>query len=257
VEGRRPTPAELDARLYGLRSIGWPGELAFDLDPTPTGGGSPRVLEIACGTGRLTLQLAAAGRIVTGIDTSAAVLDVARSHAAGGNPRLVEADMRTFDPGEPFDAVIVPAHAFQFMTTPDDQAAALERFRAHLAPGGRLAIHVDHDSIASLGGMDGSERRGRPIEEPGSGRRFRGAFAWTYDHAWQNATLRMAWEELDRDDRVVDRWDLDPMTLHVAPAAEMEHALRRAGFGQTWVAGDFFGGPLRADSGDMVWAAVR
>lgn len=169
-QGRRPTPAELDARLYGPRSIGWPGELEFYLGLAATAAGSPRVLEIACGTGRLTLPLAATGREVAGIDTSAETLAIARSHARGDNPRLVEADMRAFDLGMAFDAAIVPGHAFQFMTTPDDQAAALERFRAHLEPGGRLAIHVDHDSIDSLVRMDGSERRGRPIEEPGTGR---------------------------------------------------------------------------------------
>ncbi len=254
----RPSPEELDAELYDLRPIGWPGELAFYLDAARAAGPRAAVLEVACGTGRVLLELARAGFSVTGVDRSPAALAIARSKLADGlQASLVEGDMRSFDAGGPFDLAIVPAHSFQFMATADDQDRALRRIRDHLRPGGRLVLHVDHDSLASLGAMDGSERLGRPIVQPRGGRRFRPRYAWTYDHAWQNATLRMGWDELDADDSVVGHWELQPMVLHVPSAVELEHALRGAGFEDPEVAGAFDRSPFTAESGDMIWTARR
>jgi SAM-dependent methyltransferase len=253
LEPAQMDPAHLDARLYDLRSIGWPGELEFYRELAVGG----RVLEIAAGTGRVSLALADAGVEVVGVDVSEAMLEVARSRSQDAtNPRWVVGDMRTFDLGEVFDAAIVPAHSFQFMLTPDDQVAALERIRSHLVPSGRLAIHLDHDPPAGLAAMDGTERTGRPITDPSTGRHYRPVFTWRYDHARQDATLDWAWSERDAEDREIACHALRPMVLHVPTANEIEHALRRAGFGELAVTGDFVGSPLRHESPDMVWTAT-
>jgi len=249
----RTDPAWLDARLYDVRSIGWPGEVEFYRALAP--GGS--VLDVAAGTGRISFALAEAGIDVVGVDLSAAMLEVARSKSQDGrNPRWVAGDMRTFSLDRRFDAAIVAAHSFQFMLTADDQVAALDRIRAHLHAGGRLAIHVDHDSPASLAEMDGTPRIGRPITDPSTGNRYRAAFAWRYDHARQDATLDWAWSERDDEDREIARHELAPMVLHVPSANEIEHALRRAGFRGLRVWGDFAGTPLVHDSPDMIWTAT-
>src|SRR5919202_2393911 len=80
-----------------------------------TGG---RVLEAACGTGRVLVPLALAGFSVVGLDVSAEMLSLARAKLAGaedgarGRSRLVEADMRSFDLGEQFDLAVVAAKSF-------------------------------------------------------------------------------------------------------------------------------------------------
>jgi 2-polyprenyl-3-methyl-5-hydroxy-6-metoxy-1,4-benzoquinol methylase len=75
----RPTPADLDAQLYDLRPIGWPGELEFYRTLSASAGLAARVIEIACGTGRVAHPPADKGFAVIGIDVSAAMLSVARS----------------------------------------------------------------------------------------------------------------------------------------------------------------------------------
>ena len=57
------------------------------------------VLELACGTGRLTLPLARDGHEVLGLGASRAMLDAARRKAAGLPVRFVLGDMRDFDLG--------------------------------------------------------------------------------------------------------------------------------------------------------------
>src|SRR5690242_5009291 len=79
--------------LYSTR-----GDVALYLDEAARAGEPGTVLEIGCGTGRLTLPLARAGHVVTGVDLSPAMLARARSKLAAEPPEvrarvtLLEAD---------------------------------------------------------------------------------------------------------------------------------------------------------------------
>jgi ubiquinone/menaquinone biosynthesis C-methylase UbiE len=60
------------------------------------------VLEIACGTGRVSIPIARLGLAVTGLDIVPGMLARARSKSAGLPMRWVEGDARSFDLGERF-----------------------------------------------------------------------------------------------------------------------------------------------------------
>src|SRR4051794_12873330 len=100
-----------DALLYELENTDDP---AFDLafwSELISAVRPRRVLELACGTGRLTLPLARLGVAdeIVGLDSSAAFLEHARSRVDGtGRVRFVEGDMRDPQLDGPFDLVIVP-----------------------------------------------------------------------------------------------------------------------------------------------------
>jgi hypothetical protein len=219
-----PTPEELYARLYDATPLSWPGEIERYLElareaPEPT------VLEIASGTGRVALQLAREGLAVVGVDSSPEMVAVARERASG-----------------------LPNARFQ--------VAALANFGRHLGPGGRLVLHLDHDSLESLLAMDGSERPGKVRVDPLTSVQHRPFYAWTYDSARGDATLRMGWDELGDDGSPVRRRVLAPMVLHVPSATEMEHAIARAGLSPVACWGDFSGAPFEARSDDMIWVAA-
>ena len=72
------------------------------------------VLEIGCGTGRVSLPIAAAGIDVVGVDFSTAMLEKAREQATktkghGGAVEFVQGDMRTLALDRHFPLVIIPA----------------------------------------------------------------------------------------------------------------------------------------------------
>jgi SAM-dependent methyltransferase len=103
-------------------------------------GGS--VLEIACGTGRVTIPIAKLGFPVTGLDIVPGMLAQARSKSLGLPVRWVEADARTFDLGEQFRLIFLTGNAFQAFVTNAEQAALLQRVRAHLGDEGLFAFET-------------------------------------------------------------------------------------------------------------------
>jgi SAM-dependent methyltransferase len=100
--------------------------------------GAERVLDVGCGSGRLTVALALAGAAVTGFDTSASALADARKRAddAGVSLTLVETDMNEPLPfaDRSFDAVT----SRLALMVADDPVATLRELARALEPGGRI-----------------------------------------------------------------------------------------------------------------------
>jgi len=254
---------ELYAQTYDAAVPDWPGEIDFyrTLAAEATANGQA-VLEIACGTGRVALRLAQAGARVVGIDLSAAMLNVARAKGAGlPNVRWLQADMKSFDLGETFGLIIIPGHSFQFMLTPQDQLSCLACIDRHLAPGGVLVVHLDHQDVAWLGGLRSGQggvfNVTSEVTHPTTGRRVRTLRAWTYEPSTQTATAVTRWEEMGPGGEVTARWQGQPVRLHCVFRFEMEHLLARAGLEVEAVYGDFQRGALTDVSSDMVWVARR
>lgn len=102
------------------------------------------ILELACGTGRITNLLAQQGYRVTGIDNSIAMLSEARKKA-GLQDVLVEwvhGDMRDFDLGTKFPLIILPANALCHLLTLTDFESCLVVVKKHLMDGGKFIIDV-------------------------------------------------------------------------------------------------------------------
>lgn len=106
-------------------------------------------LDLACGTGRVTLAVADEGYEVVGLDGSKPMLAIARKKAAG-KVELIDGDMRTFDLGRQFPLVAVTLNSFMHLLEVDDQIAALRRMAQHLAPGGRAVVSTINPYSVSL-----------------------------------------------------------------------------------------------------------
>jgi SAM-dependent methyltransferase len=100
------------------------------------------VLEIACGTGRVSIPIARLGLAVTGLDIVPGMLEQAHRKSAGLPVRWVEGDGRAFHLGGRFRLIFLTGNAFQQFLTNADQAALLERVRAHLDEEGLFAFET-------------------------------------------------------------------------------------------------------------------
>jgi SAM-dependent methyltransferase len=111
--------------------------------------GGARVLDAPCGTGRLSRRLASAGLEVTGVDLSAAFLDLARSEPAGpgADVSYIQGDLRRLPTPGPFDAVVCWFTSFGYHDDVDCRRI-LSEFHRVLRPGGRLLIEtMHHDGV--------------------------------------------------------------------------------------------------------------
>jgi len=109
------------------------------LDPKP----GERILDIGCGEGTLTTQIAAVGASVVGIDVSTDMVSAAK--ARGLDVRVIDAEQLPFD-GE-FDAVFSNA-ALHWVR---DHDAMLAGVRRALKPGGRFVAEFGgHGNIAAI-----------------------------------------------------------------------------------------------------------
>ncbi len=135
-------PTEWDARAYHDRSAlqRWLAEEAL---PAIGFGGGERVLDVGCGDGRVTAEIAAhvPRGSVLGVDASPAMIDFARAHAAGpAHPNLAfeVRDARELGFHAEFDLVV----SFNALHWVIEQGKALSSIHAALRPGGRALLQL-------------------------------------------------------------------------------------------------------------------
>jgi SAM-dependent methyltransferase len=116
------------------------------------------LLELAVGNGRVAIPVAqATGRTVIGIDSSPAMLELARAGAAaaGVTLDLREGGMRELALEEPAALIYCPFRALLHLPTWSDRRRTFERVAASLRPGGRFAWNAfafDHRIATKLDG---------------------------------------------------------------------------------------------------------
>ena len=110
-----------------------------------------RVLELACGSGRTTVPIAAAGHHVLATDISIDVLNLladrlkerrAIQSGAADRIELRQADMVSFDIKESFKAVCLPMASITLLN-PEQRRATIRCAAAHMAIGGALIASID------------------------------------------------------------------------------------------------------------------
>jgi SAM-dependent methyltransferase len=109
-----------------------------------------RVLDLACGFGRIANRLALLGHRVTGVEYQAGFLDIARTDAArnrvriahsGGRVEYIQGDMRTIDFEGQFDRAIMMFNSFGYFTD-EENLLVLQNIHRALKPGGLIGFDI-------------------------------------------------------------------------------------------------------------------
>ena len=242
-------PDVYDAQYRGYREdLGFYRRLAEDH-------GGP-VLEVGCGTGRVTVELARTGAGVVAVDNAPEMLERARRRLAEAAltsaVRLVRADMRDLrdvpDMPEDVRLAVAPFNTLMHAYSLDDQDRTLRAIRARLAPGGVFAC----DAYVPRFGRTGVVR-----VEP-EWQRVRGPdtdlfLVQEHDPAGQRITSTYLIDRVDADG-LVRRQRARLVQRYYTPF-ELERAVRAAGFEGVRVFGSFDRAPFREDSSFIVVVA--
>jgi ubiquinone/menaquinone biosynthesis C-methylase UbiE len=107
----------------------------FDLSPS-------KVLDLACGTGNVTLELARRGYWTTGIDNSAAMIRQAQGKARPGVRFLIQ-DARRLELPESYDGCVCLFDSLNYLLTPEELSSAFAGVYRHLQPQGLFVFDVN------------------------------------------------------------------------------------------------------------------
>jgi ubiquinone/menaquinone biosynthesis C-methylase UbiE len=212
-----------------------------------------RVLELGCGTGRISLPLARDGVSLVGIDRSAAMLARAERRAAAlgrkraGRARtrlgLVRGDIRTlpFHDAE-FEMVLAPYGILQSLLRDRDLTSTLASVARVLQPGGLFGIDLVPDvpnwrEYTNKVQLKGRAAGGAHLTLVESVRQDRERHLTTFTQTY-----------FERRGRDVTRHAFD-LTFRTLPVRTMTRRLARAGFVVDALLGDYRGAPWdeRAD----------
>ena len=102
------------------------------------------VLELACGTGRLTIPLKKEGIAITGLDLAAPMLERAGIKAAEAGVKIpfLRGDASKFSLGQKFNLIFMAFHSMQHLSRRGEIEGLFASVSRHLAPGGRFVFDV-------------------------------------------------------------------------------------------------------------------
>ncbi|MFB6116053.1 MAG: class I SAM-dependent methyltransferase, partial [Candidatus Nanosalina sp.] len=209
-----------------------------------------KVLEVACGTGRIYLELLEAGVDAYGIDISEEMLERLREKAEDRNlePEVFQADMQDFDLDESFSLIIIPYRSFLHNLTVDDQLATLETIHRHLEEGGRLILNFYCPDFEFI-----SKNYGRELRSDIEGHEELELVE--YNEIVDPVDMIIEFEKKVVEDGEV-KWSSTGRSK-MTTKTEFELLLRNSSFSDWNVYGGFDLDELQDSSQEMVWIAEK
>ncbi len=256
------TDAETLARYYDLDLRDDPGDLDLYLALAARTGGA--VLELASGSGRIAVPLAAAGYAVTGVDNDPAMLARAelawarlldeapdrparpdrpkreprRGPRSHGTLDLVEGDLTTVRLRDRFGLAILALNTLLLLERPERQLAALRTLAAHLRPDGLAVVDIWLPGPEDLSIYDGRLLLEWIRDDPETGDRVVKLDSARFDSATATVVLSQLFDASSADGGPLRRTARSDR-LRLIGAHELVRMAEDAGLAVEELAGDY------------------
>jgi len=223
------------------------------------------ILELACGTGRITLPMAEQGArsgfFVVGLDSEPTMLTQARAKARRISPaarqriKLVRGDMRKWHGRGLFDLIIVPCSSIAHLLELRDQLDVWRRAFQNLEPGGRFVVEIAMPNFSAYADSFANPPRivveiDRDVTDPRRKVRLVRRRTVTYLPDEQRARICFLYEKYRRKNCVESY--IDDFQSHVYFPRELRLLFLHSGFEIEDVFGDYDRRPLRASSRQII-----
>lgn len=213
------------------------------------------ILELMCGTGRITLPLLQTGHTITVLDESVELLALLRQKLTinGLAATVQQANVVQFDLGRTFDLIILPFNSFAELQTPSEQLKALQTIRRHLSIGG-LFVCTLHNPPIRLQTVDGQLRIVASYPQTDGELVF--SMHQSYDEKHQRVHVLQFYEEYARG--ILQQKRLQKMAFSIIYRSEFAQMASDAGFAVVELFGDYQGGAYQEErSPFMIWHLTR
>ncbi len=202
------------------------------------------ILDLCCGVGRHSLELARRGHKVVGVDRTKLYLDRAIANAKKENLEIefVQDDMRTFYRKNSFDVVLSLFTSFSYFEDHEEQMLVLRNVYASLRAGGRFILESAGKEILARIFL-----RQNWSEWPHG-------FMMEEREAIENwSKMHNKWIFIERNGKV-HRWDV----IHwIYSGSEIKEMLEKVGFSNVEVFGGLDGGPYDNEATRLVVVAIK
>ena len=242
------------ADLYEAEHRNWTDDLGLYRALAARAGGP--VLELGCGSGRVAIALVEAGHEVHGIDSSAAMLAIARANVAGRRLPVAFAsgDMRQFTSHRQFGLVFCALDTLLHLPGTGDLLDTMASAHRVLRAGGLLAFDIVNPTPDLLALGDRVVRHQSTFAGPGD-TEVTHFVSWDIDPDAQTIETTHIYDWLSDGEAVRRR--TTSFRLRYLERDEVEAALRATGFARSEVYGSAQLDPFEPDSDRMIFVATK
>ena len=202
------------------------------------------VLDAGCGPGRISVELAAKGLDVTGVDIIQSELDAAKdsADAEGVKLDLINCDLRSFKSQKKFDCAINLYTSFGYCDTIEEDFQILKNIADSLRDNGFFILECTSRETAILYFTDGEwfERSGLTV-----------LTQFSVEGAWEG--LRTKWTIINRDGQRIEH----EFVQRLYSAIELKRMMIRAGFNSVEIYGNYDFSPYNEHAKTMVIVAKK
>ena len=216
-----------------------------------------KILEIGCGTGRITIPIAKSNVYVTGIDISSHMLKILKKKSLQNNVHIDThlMDMRALDLKELFNLIIVPYRGFQHLLTITDQEQSLISMRKTLNANGHLIINLFPPNIEMFDQNKLISYESKTIANNHKQEKLTIRHRVQVDPETQNVSVDLFTQH--QNEGIIFKEQYFEYTLSYLYEKEAEYLFRNCGYQVIDLYGDYNRGPYQSGSADMIWVLEK
>jgi trans-aconitate methyltransferase len=206
------------------------------------------ILDVCCGSGRITQELAKMGFEITALDYSQEMLNILESKQLP-NVQTVLADMTDFSLDQKFKFIFISYSSFQQLLSEEDQIKCFETIKRHLTDDGVLAFDLNPNVCE---GPDILENEIAYIADyPANNSRVTMFTSHKIDRTNQIKHWKDTYVEVDGNRREFVNY----ISLKECSKNHMKQLFEKTGYRIIDVFGDFEGGKVTKDSDNLIYVA--
>jgi len=203
------------------------------------------VLELGCGTGRITIPITMEGHEITGLDISKELLERGKEKAEEEDLDIewIRGDMRDFYLNRKFNLIFVAFNSIHHILTLEDMEKVLKNVKEHLKPDGRFIVEFFNPDLEILNRDPSEEHEVTEYEGPEG--EVKVTESTNYERAKQ--LMHLSWFYESDGEKVEREW-----TIRVWFPKEVDAILKYNGFKIVHKYGDFEETPMTNNSAQQI-----